>query len=115
MIKLTLFSAITYFQKICLGRHHLSKWGKGASSGDAVDGCGEQTGEGGAGNLVEKILQQSLERVPGKELKKTKPRKPVVKKVPKPKPRIDGLQNRHSFPSWQDGKRKEGSGSSVHW
>ena len=48
------------------------KVGKGASSGDAVDGCGEQTGEGGAGNLVEKILQQSLERVPGKELKKRK-------------------------------------------
>ena len=64
--------------------------GKGASSGDAVDGCGEQTGEGGAGNLVEKILQQSLERVPGKELKKAKPRKPVAKKVPKQKPGIDG-------------------------
>ena len=64
--------------------------GKGASSGDAVDGCGEQTGQGGAGNLVEKVLQQSLSKVPGKELKKTKPRKPVVKKVPKQKPRIDG-------------------------
>ena len=67
-----------------------AKVGKGASSGDAVDGCGEQTGEGGAGNLVEKVLQQSLSKVPGKELKKTKPRKPVVKKVPKQKPRIDG-------------------------
>ena len=67
-----------------------AKVGKGASSGDAVDGCGEQTGEGGAGNLVEKILQQSLERVPGKELKKAKPRKPVAKKVPKQKPGIDG-------------------------
>ena len=66
------------------------KVGKGASSGDAVDGCGEQTGQGGAGNLVEKVLQQSLSKVPGKELKKTKPRKPVVKKVPKQKPRIDG-------------------------
>ena len=33
-----------------------AKVGKGASSGDAVDGCGEQTGEGGAGNLVEKVL-----------------------------------------------------------
>ena len=64
--------------------------GKGASSGDAVDGCGEKTGQGGSGNLVEKILQQSLAKVPGKELKKTKPRKPVVKKVPKQKPRIDG-------------------------
>ena len=66
------------------------KVGKGASSGDAVDGSGEETGQGGAGNLVEKILQQSLAKVSGKELKKTKPRKPVVKKVPKPKPRIDG-------------------------
>ena len=61
-----------------------------SASKDAVDGCGEQTGEGGAGNLVEKILQQSLERVPGKELKKAKPRKPVAKKVPKQKPGIDG-------------------------
>ena len=61
-----------------------------SASKDAVDGCGEQTGEGGAGNLVEKVLQQSLSKVPGKELKKTKPRKPVVKKVPKQKPRIDG-------------------------
>ena len=29
MIKLALFWAITYFQKICHGRHHLSKWGRG--------------------------------------------------------------------------------------
>ena len=57
-----------------------AKVGKGASSGDAVDGCGEQTGQGGAGNLVEKVLQQSLSKVPGKELKKTKPRKPVIKR-----------------------------------
>ena len=90
-IKLALFLAINYFQKICLGRHHFSKWGrKGASSGDAVDGCGEETGQGRAGNLVGKILQQSLAKVPGKELEKTKPGKPVVKKVPKQKPRIDG-------------------------
>ena len=34
----------------------------------------------GAGNLVEKILQQSLAKVPGKELKNTKPKKPVVKR-----------------------------------
>ena len=32
------------------------KVGKGASSGDAVDGCGEETGQGRAGNLVGKIL-----------------------------------------------------------
>ena len=44
--------------------------GKGASSGDAVDGCGEETGQGRAGNLVGKILQQSLAKVPGKELKR---------------------------------------------
>ena len=50
--------AITFFQKIFLGRHHL--------------------------------VEKSLSKVPGKELKKTKPRKPVVKKVPKQKPRIDG-------------------------
>ena len=42
------------------------------------------------GNHVEKILQQSLAKVSNKELKKTNPRKPVVKKVPTPKPRIDG-------------------------
>ena len=66
------------------------KVGKGASSGDAVDGCGEETGQGRAGNLVGKILQQSLAKVPVKELEKTKPGKPVVKKVPKQKPRIDG-------------------------
>ena len=53
------------------------KVGKGASSGDAVDGCGEETGQGRAGNLVGKILQQSLAKVPGKELEKTKPGKPV--------------------------------------
>ena len=66
--------------------------GKGASSGDAVDGSGEETGQGGggAGNLVGKVLQQSLPKVPVKELEKTKPGKPVVKKVPKQKPRIDG-------------------------
>ena len=34
-------------------------------------------------------MQQSLAKVPGKELEKTKPGKPVVKKVPKQKPRID--------------------------
>ena len=33
------------------------KVGKGASSGDAVDGYGEETGQGRAGNLVGKILQ----------------------------------------------------------
>ena len=66
------------------------KVGKGASSGDAVDGSGEQTGQGRAGNLVGKVLQQSLPKVPVKELEKTKPGKPVVKKVPKQKPRIDG-------------------------
>ena len=33
------------------------KVGKGAGSGDAVDGCGEETGQGGARNLVEKIVQ----------------------------------------------------------
>ena len=66
------------------------KVGKGASSGDAMDGCGEETGQGRAGNLVGKILQQSLAKVPVKELEKTKPGKPVVKKVPKQKPRIDG-------------------------
>ncbi len=65
------------------------KVGKGASSGDAVDGCGEETGQGRAANLVGKILQQSLAKVPGKELENTKPGKPVVKKVPKQKPRID--------------------------
>ena len=58
------------------------KVGKGASSGDAVDGNGEETGQGRAENLVGKILQQSLAKVPGKELKKAKPGKPVVKKVP---------------------------------
>ena len=68
------------------------KVGKGASSGDAVDGCGEETGQGGAGNLVGKILQQSLAKVSGKELKKTKPGKPVVKKVPKQKPRRPSFQ-----------------------
>ena len=66
------------------------KVGKGASSGDAVDGSGEETGQGRAGNLVGKVLQQSLQKVPVKELEKTKPGKPVVKKVPKQKPRIDG-------------------------
>ena len=66
------------------------KVGKGASSGDAVDGSGEETGQGRAGNLVGKVLQQSLPKVPVKELEKTKPGKPVVKKVPKQKPRIDG-------------------------
>ena len=66
------------------------KVGKGASSGDAVDGSGEETGQGRAGNLVCKVLQQSLPKVPVKELEKTKPGKPVVKKVPKQKPRIDG-------------------------
>ena len=68
------------------------KVGKGASIGDAVDGCGEETGQGGAGNLVGKILQQSLAKVSGKELKKTKPGKPVVKKVPKQKPRRPSFQ-----------------------
>ena len=68
------------------------KVGKGASCGDAVDGCGEETGQGGAGNLVGKILQQSLAKVPGKELEKTKPGKPVVKKVPKQKPRRPSFQ-----------------------
>ena len=63
---------------------------KGASSGDAVDGSGEETGQGRAGNLVGKVLQQSLQKVPVKELEKTKPGKPVMKKVPKQKPRIDG-------------------------
>ena len=66
------------------------KVGKGASSGDAVDGSGEETGQGRAGNLVGKVLQQSLPKVPVKELEKTKPGKPVMKKVPKQKPRIDG-------------------------
>ena len=50
----------------------------------------KMSGQGGAGNLVGKILQQSLAKVPVKELEKTKPGKPVVKKVPKQKPRIDG-------------------------
>ena len=66
------------------------KVGKGASSGDAVDGSGEETGQGRAGNLVGKVLQQSLPKVSVKELEKTKPGKPVMKKVPKQKPRIDG-------------------------
>ena len=61
------------------------KVGKGASSGDAVDGSWEETGQGRAGNLVGKVLQQSLPKVPVKELEKTKPGKPVVKKVPKQK------------------------------
>ena len=56
------------------------KVGKGASSGDAVDGSGEETGQGRAGNLVGKVLQQSLQKVPVKELEKTKPGKPVVKR-----------------------------------
>ena len=56
------------------------KVGKGASSGDAVDGSGEETGQGRAGNLVGKVLQQSLPKVPVKELEKTKPGKPVVKR-----------------------------------
>ena len=40
------------------------KVGKGASSGDAVDGSGEETGQGRAGNLVGKVLLQSLPKVP---------------------------------------------------
>ena len=57
MIKLALFSAITFFQKSMPWEAPFVKVGKGASSGDAVDGSGEETGQGGAGNLVEKILQ----------------------------------------------------------
>ena len=90
MIKLCLFLAITFFSENMPWEAPFVKVGKGASSGDAVDGSGEKTCEDGSGNLVEKILQQSLTKVPGKELKKTKPRKPVLKKVPKQKPRIDG-------------------------
>ena len=62
----------------------MSKWGRGPALVMLwpVDGCGEETGQGRAGNLVGKILQQSLAKVPGKELKMTKPGKNVVKKVP---------------------------------
>ena len=73
------------------------KVGKGASSGDAVDGSGEETGQGGAGNLVENILQQSLAKVPGKELKKTKPRidGPVSQSpIPMKKVKLGGRQKK---------------------
>ena len=54
---LALILAITFFQKSMPWEAPFVKVGKGASSGDAVDGSGEETGQGGAGNLVEKILQ----------------------------------------------------------
>ena len=66
------------------------KVGKGASSGGVVDGSGKKAGESGSGNLVEKVVKQSLKKVCGNGLKKTKLRKAVPKKVPKQKPRIDG-------------------------
>ena len=68
-----------------------------SASKDAVDGCGEQTGEGGAGNLVEKVLQQSLSKVSGKELKKTKPRidDPVSQSpIPMKKVKLGGRQKK---------------------
>ena len=79
---LALILAITFFQKSMPWEAPFVKVGKGASSGDAVVGCGEETGQAGRGIL--------LVEVPVKELEKTKPGKPVVKKVPKQKPRIDG-------------------------
>ena len=104
--------AITFFQKSMPWEAPFVKVGKGASSGDAVrEFCYKKLVKAGRGILLRKFCSKVWQ----KYLAKTKPRKPGVKKVPKLKPRIDGLQNCHSFPSWQDGKRKEGSGSSVHF
>ena len=63
--------------------------GKGASSGEVVEGSGGKADEGKLGNLIANVSKQSQAK--GRELQKKKPRKTLPMKIPKTKPTIDGL------------------------
>ena len=60
--------------------------GKGASSGEVVEGSSGKAGEGKSGNVIENVSKQSQAK--GRELQK--PKKTLPKKFPKAKPTIDG-------------------------
>ena len=65
--------------------------GKGASSGEVVEGSSGKAGECKSGNVIENVSKQSQAK--GRELqkpKKTLPKKTLPKKIPKAKPTIDG-------------------------
>ena len=60
--------------------------GKGASSGEVVEGSSGKAGEGKSGNVIENVSKQSQAK--GRELQK--PKKTLPKKIPKAKPTING-------------------------